>query len=165
MKKKYILLCIFALLTAISTAFIFFNSSQDGETSLKRSNVIVDKAVELIEKDSGESRSEDERQSLFYDVEVFVRKSAHVIEFAFLGLFAGLLSLSIGSVTGRLNIFFPLFYTLAAAVADEFIQNYTGRTSKVLDVLYDFAGALGSIIVVFAVYSAVKLIKKKKIGQ
>ena len=39
-----------------------------------------------------------------------------------------------------------LFFALLCAVADEFLQSFTGRTSSVRDVLIDFGGAVSGLL-------------------
>ena len=65
-----------------------------------------------------------------------VRKGAHFTEFALLG---ALLAARQRGLQGEKAL--PLLGGLLAALTDESIQYFTGRTSSVLDVWLDFAGA------------------------
>ena len=65
-----------------------------------------------------------------------VRKGAHFTEFALLG---ALLAARQRGLQGEKTL--PLLGGLLAALTDESIQYFTGRTSSVFDVWLDFAGA------------------------
>ena len=65
-----------------------------------------------------------------------VRKGAHFTEFALLG---ALLAARQRGLPGARTA--PLLGSLLAALTDESIQYFTGRTSSVFDVWLDFAGA------------------------
>ena len=71
-----------------------------------------------------------------------LRKGAHVTEFALLGLSLGGFARALGRLHRRDYVALPLLLTLSAAVTDEFIQSFTGRTSSVHDVVLDFCGGL-----------------------
>ena len=91
--------------------------------------------------------------------EVVIRKSAHFIEYAILGLELAILitinkSVSVDDDKKRgliKNIFsfYPTAFVLSLFVGsiDETIQHFTGRYSSVWDVLLDLAGASFSILV------------------
>lgn len=79
---------------------------------------------------------------------VVVRKLAHVIEFFALG---ALLRLRLGG--GQKNRWLAPLAGLAAALIDETIQYYTGRTSLVLDVWIDFFGVIAGVLLVTCVSS------------
>ena len=68
-------------------------------------------------------------------------------EFAVLGLLVACLMFQLEFPMARLG--YGLFYVLAVAVTDEFIQIFTGRTSSVKDILIDFFGALLGIGVIY----------------
>ena len=88
----------------------------------------------------------------------FVRKSAHFCEFGLLGCELLLLFwLRSGlHVQNRCN---AAFGALLAAVTDETIQIFSGRGSRVQDVLLDFGGALTGILLVSLLAG---LIEKRK---
>lgn len=71
-----------------------------------------------------------------------VRKAAHCIEYAALG---ALLAWAM-TVTKNENVWLLLFTVLIAAVVDETIQIFTGRTSQVQDIWLDFFGASGGVL-------------------
>ena len=75
------------------------------------------------------------------DVEHTIRKLAHFLEFACLGLLWCKVFASF-HVSNRTSNGYILLFCLLEAVVDEYIQlSSVGRDGKVLDVLLDFSGA------------------------
>ena len=135
---------ILCTLTALWTAFIWYNSTVSGEGS----GALSRKVTEFFCSFAGEVSEE-----AFDSAHHFIRKAAHFTEFCLLGLLYGSIRRSLdGKVISSL-IFFPVSCTLFTAVCDEFIQSFTGRGSSVRDVMLDFSGALTgiAITVIFAV--------------
>jgi len=141
--RKYGAVIIFTLLSCLTAAFIFGNSLMDGEASNAVSSDIAEDIFVLI--DGIFDLEEGEFHKL-------VRKAAHFTEFALLGTFLTLLMFSVRRICGRSYYAAVFFGVLAAAVTDEFIQSFTGRTSMVADVLIDFCGAVFGILLTSAVY-------------
>ena len=84
------------------------------------------------------------------DVDTFhflVRKAAHFTEFAVLGLCLGGFAGNLGVIRFRRYIALPMLIALGVAVADEFLQYFTGRGSMVTDVVLDYAGAMTGLAV------------------
>ncbi len=132
-----------ALIAAV-TAFIFSNSLKDGLESQEDSDVILAWFRPLLEWIFGK------------DPEVLnyvVRKAAHMAEFFVLALLICWLSHAVKKKFHG----YGLLYPLSVAIIDEFIQSFTGRTSMVLDVMIDFAGAL----IGFGLVLLIRKIKKK----
>ena len=123
-ENKYIAL--FLVLMLACTGFIFNNSLKDSEESYESSN----KVVEIVEPIIGEVNSEK-------GLDFWVRKSAHVIEFALLGLVSAALTLVLQRRFGCHLFGYCLFYVILVAVTDEFIQSYMVRTSSVKDIFID----------------------------
>ena len=124
-KKKRILV----ILLIITLMFIWGNSLLDREYSSEESGL----AVRILEKIFGEGKVSEHA----------VRKIAHFTEFAVLG--AELMGLFCR---------YPLSVThgLFAALADESIQLFSGRSAEVKDVLLDFSGVLfGALIVMLII--------------
>lgn len=131
MKKKtqYLITAIFLFGTLLFVLFIFGNSMQTGETS-----GTLSKAVVGFFRDMGITVPE-----------LFVRKSAHFLEYFALGL---LLAIDIRRITKNwwARVFAPLFCGLMIPVFDEAIQLLTpGRSGEVRDVLIDFTGVLSGL--------------------
>ncbi len=154
MIKKYGKILLFSLLSLIVISFIFGNSVKPSAKTNSDSKQIV-KALTPITKADTESAIDE--------INKIVRKSAHAIEFATLGVFLALLSESIREITKRRHICFPLFIALLVGVTDEFIQKYFGRTSKVSDVFIDFSGAITGIFIVFIICEIAAISKKRRV--
>ena len=90
-----------------------------------------------------------------YTYNAFIRKAAHVLEFMLLGILLFLLKVN----SKRIQLFTILFTALAAAVTDETIQLFNGRTDSVKDILIDFAGSAAGIIVAASAMFMIKGIK------
>ncbi len=131
MKKKIIYFTILALWIG----FIISQSCMPPDTSKQESDFITEifRAIGF----TGEN------------LDVIVRKLAHLFEFFVLGM----LFVTYFPVMGRkVQMIYPLFFSLAMAVTDEFIQNFTGRGSLVQDVVIDFTGAAIGILVFGIIY-------------
>lgn len=142
-RKKQIILLIVLILAV--TAFIFSNSLKGSDASHEDSGRLLAWFQPLMEWLFGEGNT---------DWSFWLRKTAHIVEFCTLGV---LVSLLIDLLKKGLRGY-DLFYVLAVAVVDEFIQSFTGRTSQVLDILIDFSGALLG----FGIVLLIKKIKKRK---
>ncbi|MBQ8894615.1 MAG: VanZ family protein [Clostridia bacterium] len=148
MKRKRLIILLVLLVLAV-TAFIFSNSLKGAEASNRDSDSIIALIQPLVERLFGQGAADH--------LNYAVRKSAHVVEFALLGVLVSCLVLALKkSLRG-----YEFFYALAVAVVDEFIQSFTGRTSQIKDVLIDFSGALLGFGIVFLI---TKLQKRKKNG-
>lgn len=133
--SKLIILC---TLTALWTAFIWYNSTVSGEGSGALSKKVTELLCDII----GEFPADD-----FEETHHFVRKAAHFTEFAVLGILYALIKIRIDKKTVSSLLFFPVSCTLFTAVTDEFIQSFIGRGSSVRDVMLDFAGAITGIAI------------------
>ena len=105
-------------------AFIWSRSVKDIEASARESGEFMETVVIPVEKAvlGREVVSED-----------FIRKCAHVFEFALLGIALAIYTKKLWSALG---------IGMAAAVIDETIQYFTGRGSMVTDIWIDTAGCL-----------------------
>ncbi|MDO4564000.1 MAG: VanZ family protein [Clostridia bacterium] len=154
--KRTILIVILALLTALTIAYIFSNSFADSEQSNEQSDSVVEIVRPIIDPDA--SLPDEE-------LDVIVRKTAHIVEFAVLGVMTALLCLSIFRFSWKdalKNICIPLFIILTVGVCDEYIQSLNDRTSMVEDVLIDFGGGLIGLALTSSVYAIVRLIQTAK---
>ena len=143
---------IFLAVTVLVIAFIFSQSSLSFSQSEEESGRIVKWLLGILS-----------HVGITCDPEwfhLFVRKAAHVAEFALLGICVGGYAQSLGQLKCRRYYALPLWLTLMVAVCDEFIQSFTGRGSAVADVLLDYAGALLGLLIV-----AVFVLIKRKITR
>ncbi len=146
---------IFALLSALCLGYIFYNSSQSGDVSNKKSGGIAKTIQKIIDPD----KKIDEEN--FHEG---VRKTAHFVEFSVLGVCLGGLFISIYYKYKKKYFSLPLLLSLLSAVTDEFIQTFTERTSKVTDVLVDFGGAATGLGTALLCLLAICFTRRKKQG-
>ncbi|AOR24744.1 VanZ family protein [Clostridium taeniosporum] len=139
--KRRLLLIILSLLCII---FIFFNSSQSGKYSQKRSRKIVNQVIPIVDecKFSNSLKSNNIKQKLNF----VVRKCAHAFEYCMLAISLYLL---FNDLSFKFNncLIYTLFVVLLTAVLDETLQFFMiQRTSSVIDVLVDFSGGIIGVI-------------------
>ncbi len=143
------IICIILIVTVITVnTLIFANSFADVTASTQSSNAVTD--VIAPDRDP-----EDET------IELAIRKAAHLIEYAVLGIAV------MGLVVYEKRIFkksfysISLFYVLAVAVLDEHIQSFSDRTSSTGDILLDFLGALIGFAIVLVIHFIFVKLKKR----
>ena len=136
----------------IVTVFIFGNSFAGYNMSHNTS----DSVSEIILPDK---YSDSETMLLI------IRKLAHLIEYAALGISVLLLVKFIDMHYRKKRYAEALFYVLFVAVLDEHIQSFSDWTSSTGDILVDFFGAIiGFAIGITMYFIYVKLKKEKKRG-
>ena len=99
------------------------------------------------------------------DILLIVRKIAHLIEYALLGIAVTVLLKCIEKDFQRKTYSVVLFYTLFVAVLDEHIQSFSDRTSSTADILLDFAGAIIGMVLVFGAVGLFRFFKRAKKRQ
>ena len=120
------------LLVVVLTVVIFVNSSLPATESGKLSGFVAQFVAQLSQLVDIELKG---------DVEHTIRKLAHFLEFACLGLLWCKTFASF-RVSNRTSTGYILLLCLLTAVTDEYIQLFSlGREGKVMDVLLDFSGA------------------------
>ena len=153
--RRILILIILIALVICSTAFIFANSSMDNEHSHGTSGAITDI---ITSTDDTEERNH---------IEYVIRKLAHVVEFAVLGLSVACLAIFIFHVYKQSTFGYGCFFVLLVAVIDEHIQSFSDRFSSTSDILLDFFGSLlgflGAIVAYFIVRYFIK--RKKRISK
>lgn len=139
--------------------FIFGNSLLNGQQSGEVSSSVME-AVEPIARPIVEAVSpKPVTDDMLHTV---IRKLAHFTEFAALAALSALLLFQLRGTLMTPHLGYVLFGTLLAAVTDEFIQSFTGRTSSVRDVLIDFSGALCGMLLTAAVLAIVRACRQKR---
>ena len=131
---------------ALMLLFIWSNSFAGSKQSNALSGWVERWLKPLIDPESKISEK-------VFDFEV--RKLAHFVEYAVLG---ALLVFGTAQANNR-NIWQLLFVVLLAAVIDETIQIFSGRTSRVQDIWIDFSGA---VIGILPFYCASKLSHRRR---
>jgi VanZ family protein len=121
-------------LTLGATAFILYNGSQNAKDSISASDGLIALLTPILDAIASFLGN--------LDWHFWIRKGAHVTEYALLGFCAFFLAKEISKVKGHSFGVYAAFYGLSVAVTDEFIQGFVGRTSAVYDVLIDFGGCL-----------------------
>lgn len=135
MKKKLL-----TVLLILTLSFIWGNSLLSRDTSTSESLFILRVVTPFLELFMGQGNV----------TEHFVRKLAHFCEFAALGAEL-LLLFDIRCQCLRQPLLLSVSHGLFAALADETIQLFSGRSSQVSDVLLDTAGALSGALLVLIV--------------
>jgi VanZ family protein len=138
----------------ITLLYIWNNSVQ----STTRSNEQSSKVLDIIEEVFNTPPLDT------VEAQYIVRKAAHVLEFAMLGLEMALLLYLTGKMR-RQNLVGVLFIGLVSAVTDETIQIFSRRGSLVMDVWIDFAGftaGIGIVLIAYALLSRVKIHTRKQ---
>ena len=142
-KKQRTILSVLAAVTVLITLFIWSNSLKDSKHSTSASDTVID----LMQPVLGSICKDTEKQSFF------VRKLAHVSEFAALGISVAFLHRKYTQYTLHESFYgFAAFYGLATAVTDEFIQSFSDRSDSVRDVLIDFSGYLIGALIVTGIF-------------
>jgi len=145
---------IFAVLSVLVVGFIFKNSLPSIEESRAQSGVLVELLRKILDPFGKWP------EAVFHR---FVRKTAHLAEFALLGFCLGGLSDGLKPNFWRsMYLFFALFSVLTIAVTDEFIQSFTGRGSMVSDVVLDFSGGLLGLFVVCVCLTVLRRLLKRE---
>ena len=122
-KKNYFLMILIASTVCAITAFIISQGLMDYNTSHGVSDTVVD----IIDPD----------QQL-EAIKTPVRKLAHLVEYAALGVAIMLLVGEVYRDFKKRCLGFACFYALLVAVVDEHIQSFSDRTSSTADILLDF---------------------------
>ncbi len=130
-------------------AFIWGNSTQSIEASQALSLGVLQKVKPVLEVMAGAGNVTDH----------LVRKLAHFIEFAALGIQLALLLMLFGRV--RLQpVINCAFFGLAVAVLDETIQIFSYRGAQIQDVWLDFSGVCAGLLAALGIYLIVKAARR-----
>ena len=136
------------LLTLLLLAFIWGHSFMPGEMSSMESEWVLTLVRPVVEA----LRRGLSHMGYDFDQSFLVRKLAHFLEYALLGVLSYILFLR---PDGRGRCFLPMALCLAAAGIDEGIQRFSlNRGPALRDVMLDFCGACTGILLV-AVFLAV----------
>ena len=149
MKKRMVRCGIMLAAILIVTLFIFGNSFAGYDMSHDTSNSIS----EIILPDK---YSDSEK------VLLIIRKMAHLIEYAALGMAVMQFAKCVEKDYRKKLYAFACFYVLFVAVLDEHIQSFSDRTSSTGDILLDFFGALIGFAIVITIYFICVKLKKRK---
>lgn len=146
--------------------FIFYLSHDSGKASMKKSFTIVNTLVSSIpaSDNPGKDKIQASQQKKYLNqLNIMVRKSAHIAEFFLLSVLAANVLFAFG-YKGRGTIIYILFFCLLYAVFDEYHQLLVDtRTSSVSDVLIDFSGSILGMLFYYTFYYKIynTLLKKR----
>lgn len=158
---KKILLIITSI---IWISFIAFNTSQNGQVSNNTTVSIAEKIVNKLQDvfSESEENANTNGSELIKKVNKYIRKFAHGFEFLVLALIISSILYSF-NIKNREVIIYTLFFVLLYAVIDEFRQIYIpGRNSNVKDIVIDFIGGIGGVIIFQCVFICKNIYLKKK---
>ena len=144
MKNPKLYTRVLSVLCALTVLFIWSNSMFSKEASREQSHNLLSALEPAIEAVLG---VDVDTQN-----DTWLRKSAHFLEFALLGIELALLA----KQRSRLNtqgVCNCLFAGLLVAVADESIQLLSDRGSQVQDVLLDFSGVITAVLLMLLIFS------------
>lgn len=137
MSKKIIyLICI---ILCLITIFMF--SSKDSDESNHTSKTLINTGVNTYEK---VTKKDVNNKKVVKTLNYPVRKCAHYTIYLILGIFV---YLYIGITNINNKVLISIVFCLICAIFDETHQMFTGRTSKVLDVVIDTCGSITSILI------------------
>ena len=137
MKRRMIRLALWVGVTGMAV-LIFLMSAQTGDASMVSSDSVVLPVLKLIGR--LHALSDEAKDSLYWTLQLIVRKAAHVGEYALLALLIRMLAASYGCRHAGI-----LGWALAVAYAatDELHQSLvSARSAQFTDVLVDASGAL-----------------------
>ena len=161
-KKKNKFRVIITVIILLTVAIIWGHSFMTPEMSTEESSFVKEIVEAVVQSVS--------HNEAFVIPEVVIRKSAHFIEYAILGLELAILITINKSIPAddkkrslikRILSIYPTAFILSLFIGavDETIQYFTGRYSSIWDVLLDLSGASFSIGIFLLVRS---LIRKKR---
>ncbi len=142
---------------------IFYLSSKPASVSGESSLRLTEYIMRLYEKIMGMQVEEGLRADRLLALDHYIRKTAHVIEYAVLAL-AICYPLYVRGLKGGKLWLWSVLFTAAYAATDELHQRFVpGRSGELKDVLIDSSGAvLGALAFLLAVKVTGKLVRHKK---
>lgn len=124
---------------------------QSSELSALRSQKVAD----ILGRIMGSVLGADNALTIF--AQLHVRKIAHAVEFAMLGITLDLMLAILGKINGH-TVAHAASVILAVAVADETIQLFTGRGASVSDIVLDFAGGMAGLVLTLVLFGVLRLL-------
>lgn len=126
---------------AATVVFIWSNSLESVAVSSEKSSRWLQALTFILEPVLGEGNVTDH----------LIRKIAHFVEFALLGIWLALFIVVRNRVSLQ-AVANCLFFGLSVAIIDEALQLLSDRGSQVLDVLLDFAGVTSGVLFVVSLW-------------
>ena len=162
MKKAVVIVRICAAVLCVISMILIFNFSADNaDESGQKSAEVTEKIVQTVDPSIVEKPIE-EQQKVYETVGSYVRKAAHFLEFAALGLFVSIIVNTIYPDFLR-RFFMSLGACALYAVTDEIHQIFVpGRACEIADLLIDLLGVSVGILLSMAIFAIFKQILSKK---
>lgn len=135
--NKTVKLIISGILVLAVMAMIFFFSSQSKDDSKAVSNSLAEKIIRILDSDY-DNKTESEKADILSRADVYVRKGAHITEYALLGI-----TLAVFFWNMKKKWYIPVTIGVIYAASDEIHQIFAeSRGPMVTDVLIDISGLL-----------------------
>ena len=159
--KKIAVTLVSGLLLVLLYGVIFSFSAQNGEASTEISMGVSDSLVGVLDFLTFGKMDADTLTELALVIEHPIRKTAHFLEFALMGiLIYSMLYYPI--VNSKIRFWLSLIWLVLSAAADELHQYFVpGRWGSVKDVLLDTCGGLVGILICRFLYKKVCRIDSK----
>ena len=145
--KRNIMALILVLITAFVTGFILFNSFLNFSSSHQLSGAVMKWLFGAKTNQKG------------FANDYYLRKAAHIIEYAALGCAAMGLTIFCHRQFNKNIIWFSCTGVALIAIIDEVVQSFSNRTASGLDVLLDLCGVIIGFGLILAVTSILKILK------
>ena len=142
----------YLVLVVLTLVFIFHNSSVSVEESGAQSDKVVDVVKPIVDPELAEKD---------WQLSIFVRKAAHLAEFALLGAELAFFAFFVSWGLKLRDLIYVLFAGVMVANVDELIQVYTRRGSSVTDVFLDMIGLVIGMTVGYAVAFAARALSRR----
>lgn len=152
-KGRKLVVALLVLLCVLTLGFIWGNSLRSRSESQEQSRALLRAVEPVVEFITG--------RELDAEDDLWLRKTAHFLEFGLLGAELSLLMAALRRY-GVQSLCNCLFAGLLAAVIDEYIQVFSGRGSQLSDVLLDFSGVAAAAVCVFLVCRALRGARERK---
>ena len=147
--KRNVIHLVILVLLALNLAFIFIQSALPPEKSAETSDKVGDIVEEVIPPET--------KPGSF--IQKHLRKIAHFIEFAALGLLSSVYVIFLGESIKRVAL--SIVLAPSVALIDETVQLFSDRGASVKDVWIDSFGFFTAALIFYTVYHLVKIIVKK----
>ncbi len=135
------------ILLVLWMGFIFYMSAQPAEVSSEISGSVIEIIAEKVYPNF-EDLSSFEQTEIVESFQFVVRKSAHIIAFALLGILSFLSFISYTKLRFLVRTLLSLLLSLLYAAGDEYHQRFvSGRSCELRDFLLDAAGIIGAILI------------------
>lgn len=158
MKKINVILLILWMIV------IFLFSNEPALESTKVTHEVTKTVVNLVGNVIGHKVNENEMQTIIDQSFLFVRKSAHFLEYLVLGLLMINVLKDYYSVD-KIVFLVSLLLCMIYACSDEFHQLFiTGRSCQMKDVFIDTSGSFLGILIYYLLYKILQIKKKRKIS-